>query len=77
MDTLGHHASSEKAIAKPALRVLVIDDDASVRAAIQAILARRKSETEIAPRVHAGIQALEFSRRPRFRHSGRLQAAHF
>jgi CheY-like chemotaxis protein len=47
---------------KPALRVLVIDDDACVGAAIQAILARRKTQTELAARALAGIQAVDSSR---------------
>lgn len=46
--------------AKP-LRVLVIDDDQSVSAAIQAILSRRNGETEIASRAHAGIHAIASS----------------
>jgi CheY-like chemotaxis protein len=63
MDALGLHAPSEMPIlAKPALRVLVIDDDDCVGAAIQSILARRKSATEIVLRAHAGIHALESSR---------------
>jgi CheY-like chemotaxis protein len=49
-------------LAKPALRVLVIDDDTCVGTAIQSILARQKSETELASRAHAGIHALESSR---------------
>jgi DNA-binding response OmpR family regulator len=36
-------------------RVLVIEDDASVSAAIQAILIRHQYETVIASRAHAGI----------------------
>jgi two-component system response regulator (stage 0 sporulation protein F) len=49
--------------AKTAMRILVIDDDASVCAAIQAIMARRQCETVVASRAHAGIhtcQAFEF-----------------
>ncbi len=38
-------------------RVLVIDDDHSVRAAIQTILNRRVFETVLAPDAHAGIQS--------------------
>lgn len=48
--------------AKPGLRFLVIDDDDCVGAAIRSILARRKSETELASRACIGIQALESSR---------------
>jgi DNA-binding response OmpR family regulator len=36
-------------------RVLIIDDDASVSMAIDAILNRRRCETAIASRAHAGI----------------------
>jgi CheY-like chemotaxis protein len=42
-------------------RVLVIDDDASVCAAIQAILARYRCETVIASRAFDGITALQRS----------------
>ncbi len=63
MDALGLHAPGRMPnLAKPALRILVIDDDDCVGAAIRSILARRKSETEIASRAHAGIHALESSR---------------
>jgi two-component system response regulator (stage 0 sporulation protein F) len=44
---------------KTATRILVIDDDASVGAAIQAILARRQYETVLVSRAHAGIHALQ------------------
>jgi len=44
------------------LRVLVIDDDQSVSAAIQAILSRRNGQTDVANRAHAGIHALTASR---------------
>lgn len=49
-------------LVEPALRVLVIDDDDCVGAAIKATLARRKNETELASRAYAGIEALESSR---------------
>lgn len=63
MDALGLHAPSGMPEAsKPALRVLVIDDDERVGAAIRSILARRESETKLAVRAHAGIHALETSR---------------
>jgi CheY-like chemotaxis protein len=42
-------------------RILVIDDDACVGTAIQAILARRRCETVIASRAHAGIHAFQAS----------------
>jgi DNA-binding NtrC family response regulator len=41
------------------LRILVIDDDECVGAAIQAILARRRHETKLALRACDGIRALE------------------
>jgi CheY-like chemotaxis protein len=63
MDALTPNGSDEMTgVARPALRVLVIDDDACVGAAIQAILARRKTQTELAARALAGIQAVESSR---------------
>jgi DNA-binding NtrC family response regulator len=42
-------------------RVLVIDDDANIGAAIQAILASENFETKLAFRAHSGIHALELS----------------
>ena len=63
MDALGLHApGGMPELSKPALRVLVIDDDDCVGAAIRLILARRGSETELALRAHAGIHAFESSR---------------
>jgi CheY-like chemotaxis protein len=63
MNALGLHSSGEKpSPAAPALRVLVIDDDHCVGAAIRSILAQRRSETELASRAYAGIHALESSR---------------
>jgi CheY-like chemotaxis protein len=47
--------------AKQPTRILVIDDDASVCAAIQAILARYGCETVIASRAFDGITALKHS----------------
>jgi DNA-binding response OmpR family regulator len=44
------------------LRVLVIDDDYSVCAAIRMILDRQGFETVLAPDAHAGIQAFVSSR---------------
>src|ERR1700737_3545771 len=63
MDALALHAPSEMPIlARPALRVLVIDDDDCVGAAIRSVLARCKSEVELASRAHSGIHALGSSR---------------
>jgi CheY-like chemotaxis protein len=63
MHPLGQHAPGELPnLAKPALRVLVIDDDDCVGAAIKAILARRSNETALVSRAYAGIAALESSR---------------
>jgi CheY-like chemotaxis protein len=45
-------------LVKTATRILVIDDDACVGAAIQAILVRRQYETVLVSRAHAGIHAL-------------------
>jgi DNA-binding response OmpR family regulator len=48
---------------KPAMtRVLVIDDDQSVGAAIQLTLARQGYETVLVPDAHAGVQAFESSK---------------
>jgi CheY-like chemotaxis protein len=47
-------------VSQPA-RILVIDDDASVCAAIQAILTRTRCETVIASRAFDGITALQHS----------------
>jgi CheY-like chemotaxis protein len=44
---------------KTTTRILVIDDDASVTAAIQAILIRHQYETVIASRAHAGIHTFQ------------------
>jgi CheY-like chemotaxis protein len=48
-------------LAKATIRILVIDDDACVSTAIQAILARRRCETVLASRAHAGIHAFQTS----------------
>ena len=48
-------------LAKTATRILVIDDDACVSTAIQAILARRQCDTVLASRAHAGIHAFQTS----------------
>jgi CheY-like chemotaxis protein len=44
---------------KSSRRILVIDDDACIGAAIQAILCRRRCQTVLAPRSIAGIEALQ------------------
>jgi DNA-binding response OmpR family regulator len=46
----------------PVMRVLVIDDDASVGAAVQMILVREGCDTVHAPDADAGIRAFESSR---------------
>jgi DNA-binding response OmpR family regulator len=58
-----HLLNREKApcLAKATTRVLVIDDDACVGAAIQAILALRGCETVTASRAHAGIHTFQAS----------------
>jgi CheY-like chemotaxis protein len=48
--------------ARPVRRILVIDDDACVSAAIQAILVRREYDVMLTSRAHAGIHAFEASR---------------
>jgi CheY-like chemotaxis protein len=48
-------------LARTAMRILVIDDDLCVSAAIQAILARRQCDTVVASRAHAGIHAFQTS----------------
>jgi DNA-binding response OmpR family regulator len=50
-----------RSLAKATTRILVIDDDACVSNAIQAILARRQCETVLASRAHAGIHAFQTS----------------
>jgi CheY-like chemotaxis protein len=63
MHVLGQRSPGEVSNSvKPVRRVLVMDDDDCVGAAIKATLARRKSETELASRAYAGIEALESSR---------------
>jgi CheY-like chemotaxis protein len=63
MNASALHAPSElRDPVKPPLRILVIDDDGCVGAAIQAILARRSNLTELASRAYDGIQALESSK---------------
>lgn len=48
-------------LAKAPRRIVVIDDDASVGAAIQAILGRHRYQTVLAARACAGIQTLRQS----------------
>jgi CheY-like chemotaxis protein len=48
-------------LARTATRILVIDDDANVSTAIQAILTRRQCDTVLASRAHAGIHAFQAS----------------
>jgi CheY-like chemotaxis protein len=49
------------ALANQTMRILVIDDDACVGTAIQAILARRQCATVLASRAHAGIHTFQAS----------------
>jgi DNA-binding response OmpR family regulator len=56
-----HDTERMPRLIKTTTRILVIDDDASVSTAIQAILARRHYETVLAPRAHAGIHAFQAS----------------
>jgi DNA-binding response OmpR family regulator len=57
MDVLHlHEIQRMPQLARTATRILVIDDDACVATAIQAILARHQCETVLASRAHAGIQ---------------------
>jgi CheY-like chemotaxis protein len=60
MATLRLH-DSERMPAKAATRILVIDDDGCVGAAIQAIMALRRCETVTASRAHAGIHTFQAS----------------
>jgi DNA-binding response OmpR family regulator len=48
-------------LAKATTRILIIDDDILVSTAIQAILGRRRYETVLASRAHAGIHAFQTS----------------
>jgi DNA-binding response OmpR family regulator len=56
-----HNTERMPCLVKTATRILVIDDDGCVGAAIQAILARRQCETVLASRAHAGIYAFQAS----------------
>lgn len=59
--TRPHDLQSTPCLANKVARILVIDDDASVTAAIRAILTRHKCETIIASRAHAGIHTFQAS----------------
>jgi CheY-like chemotaxis protein len=60
MDMLLPHGEQKLPhLRKTVTRVLVIDDDASVSTAIQAILARRQCDTVVVSRAHAGIHAFQ------------------
>jgi DNA-binding response OmpR family regulator len=54
-----HDTQPTPYLAKATARILVIDDDASVTTAIQAILIRHQYETVIASRAHAGIHTFQ------------------
>jgi CheY-like chemotaxis protein len=60
MATLRHYDTGQPpCLAKAMTRILVIDDDACVGTAIQAIMGRRLCETVLASRAHAGIHAFQ------------------
>src|ERR1700685_1313649 len=62
MSALHLHGSEQApCLAKATTRILVIDDDAGVSTAIQASLARRRCETVVASRAHAGIHTFQAS----------------
>src|SRR5258708_30462908 len=61
MDQHLHDVNQMPYLAKAITRILVIDDDANVARAIQAILARHQCDTVIASRAHAGIHAFQAS----------------
>jgi CheY-like chemotaxis protein len=62
MDALHlHDVQQMPRLAMTTSRILVIDDDVNVSRAIQAILARRRCDTVIASRAHAGIHAFQES----------------
>jgi CheY-like chemotaxis protein len=48
-------------VAKALTKILVIDDDANVGAAIKAILFRHRCDTVLASRAHAGIHVFQVS----------------
>lgn len=57
-----HESQPIPILPKATARILVIDDDASVTAAIQAILRRYGYQTVVASRAHAGIHAFKATR---------------
>ena len=62
MDALHlHDAERMPYLVKAVARILVIDDDACVGTAIQAVLARHHYDTTLSSRAHAGIHALQAS----------------
>lgn len=56
-----HDTHPALSLAKATARILVIDDDASVTAAIQAILNRHHYEIVVTSRAHAGIYTFQAS----------------
>ncbi len=62
MAALRLHDTQLTPLVKTAARILIIDDDACVNTAIQAILGRYHYETVIASRAHAGIHAFQAAR---------------
>jgi CheY-like chemotaxis protein len=62
MNSLTQTAMATRNSVEQPTRILVIDDDACIGAAVQAILARHQCETVTAARSCAGIQALQRSR---------------
>ncbi len=56
-----HGSEQPPCLAKMTTRILVIDDDSCVSTAIQAILGRRRYETVLASRAHAGIHTFQAS----------------
>lgn len=56
-----HDTERMPRLARTTTRILVIDDDACVSTAIQAILARHQYDTVLASRAHAGIHAFQAS----------------
>lgn len=59
--TSPHAPQSMPHLAKKIARILVIDDDASVTAAIQFTLVQHQYETVVASRAHAGIHTFKAS----------------
>jgi DNA-binding NtrC family response regulator len=57
-----HEANPVFSRARSAARILVIDDDECVSAAIQTVLARHQCCTVMASRAHAGIHAFQTSK---------------